>query len=545
MNDPYYHHRRLPVKHTLGAGHFVALYSAEHVAGGEFVIGIAFAQWGVSPQEILYGLLLGNILAVLSWAWACAPIATSARLTLYRYLARLAGDRLTMLYNILNGVIFAVIAGGMLTISASAINALFKGVPQVQWYPTSGVFILAALALGVLMTTLALRGFVGLANISRLCAPWLGAVFLVSGIASLPFLWQFANTKGVDGIFGAFAWAGGNSQSSLNKWHIAAFAWGLNLPLHLGMGDMSTLRFARHAKYGYLSAFAAFGGHFVAWMACAILGATTALLLQADITSLDVGSMVLPILGVSGIVAVVVASMTTAVPSFYRACLAFELIGNNQFAKNQHNYRRVVIALGVLVSCLSCLPLIFLKWLDIMVYFNILLAPIGAIILAEHFILPCFGIRPLWRELRTDKRNYAAAVVWCMGIVGALWLINVAHLFFVFIGVYALCVVLYSVLGTYQAWQTRTGLSVDDLHANAYGSDEKVVQDMYAASPSKSVPIYPFIMLVLMVLVSAGGFFIKPHQYLPIMQALLIALSVLYFGFVYIAHKKQAPPKSA
>jgi len=71
--------------------HFAASYAGEHVAGTEIVIGATFVAWGVGTADILWGLLLGNLLAVLSWALICAPIAVDTRLTLYAYLEKIAG----------------------------------------------------------------------------------------------------------------------------------------------------------------------------------------------------------------------------------------------------------------------------------------------------------------------------------------------------------------------------------------------------------------------------------------------------------------------
>ncbi len=61
------------------ARQFAASYAGEHVAGTEFVIGALFVAWGVSTLDILLGLLLGNLLAVLTWGCITAPIARSPR----------------------------------------------------------------------------------------------------------------------------------------------------------------------------------------------------------------------------------------------------------------------------------------------------------------------------------------------------------------------------------------------------------------------------------------------------------------------------------
>ena len=61
---------------------------------------------GVSLQNIFWGLLVGNFLAVLSWRYLCAPIAVGARYTLYYHLEKIAGGQLVKVFNLANGVLF-------------------------------------------------------------------------------------------------------------------------------------------------------------------------------------------------------------------------------------------------------------------------------------------------------------------------------------------------------------------------------------------------------------------------------------------------------
>ena len=66
---------QLPIaKHKLhGWGHFLGLYAGEHVAATEFVIGATFVALGAKTMDILVGLLIGNILAILSWTLINCP----------------------------------------------------------------------------------------------------------------------------------------------------------------------------------------------------------------------------------------------------------------------------------------------------------------------------------------------------------------------------------------------------------------------------------------------------------------------------------------
>ena len=51
----------------LGFKSFVGMYAGEHTAGTELMIGPLFVAHGVSAFDLIVGLLLGNLLAVLSW----------------------------------------------------------------------------------------------------------------------------------------------------------------------------------------------------------------------------------------------------------------------------------------------------------------------------------------------------------------------------------------------------------------------------------------------------------------------------------------------
>jgi len=81
--------------------HFAGVFAGEHVAATEFVIGALFVSKGAHTYDVIVGLIFGNLLAVLSWALICAPIAVETRLTLYWYLRKIGGPVMTVIYNIL------------------------------------------------------------------------------------------------------------------------------------------------------------------------------------------------------------------------------------------------------------------------------------------------------------------------------------------------------------------------------------------------------------------------------------------------------------
>ncbi len=209
----------------------------------EFVIGALFVARGVSTHDILYGLLLGNLMAVLTWGLVTAPIATDTRLTLYAYLEKIAGPGTIKLYSGINGILFAVLAGAMITVSASAVRILFGISPQVNWYPTDIGFVLIAVAVGVVVAIVAAKGFKKVAHFAEVCAPWMILMFVAGALAMLPVLINAAaNISSISSfedfvaVGDAYIWV--DTGSDIGFWHVAAFAWICNLAMHGSMGDM-------------------------------------------------------------------------------------------------------------------------------------------------------------------------------------------------------------------------------------------------------------------------------------------------------------------
>ena len=84
-----YERERVPEKATKGHSSFWGMYAGEHTAGTEFMIGPLFVAWGVGAWDLITGLLLGNLLAVLSWRFVTATVATGTRETLYYKLEKI------------------------------------------------------------------------------------------------------------------------------------------------------------------------------------------------------------------------------------------------------------------------------------------------------------------------------------------------------------------------------------------------------------------------------------------------------------------------
>jgi len=142
--------------------------------------------------------------------------------------------------------------------------------------------------------------------------------------------------------------------------------------------------------------------------------------------------------GLAGAIGVFIAGWTTANPTLYRAGLALQTI-----TPNWPRWKVTLIA-GVITTALSCFPVIFLRLLDYVAVYGLILMPIGAIVLAEHWILPRLGIDQYRAETYGWLFNWNAVVVWIGTLVACYFL--PLHLFFKWLPGYVIALVAYVVL---------------------------------------------------------------------------------------------------
>jgi purine-cytosine permease-like protein len=412
---------------------FAGTFAGEHVAATEFVIGPFFVLHGVTAKDLFIGLLIGNALAVLSWTFLCAPIAVRTRLTLYWYLRKIAGPGLTLIYNCAVAILYCVLAGAMISVSASAIGTLV-GIPTPQLsdvLPASFEWAVLTILLGCVFTVLAVFGFEKLSRFAAICSPFLFPIFIAGAVAMFPRLgiepdlsnfWHVAETR---------IWTGVPSpgQDQFGVWHVMFFAWFANLAMHVGLSDMALFRYARSWKAGLFSAFGMYPGHMLAWICSGVM--------VAGINrQMDPGLMAYEAIGLLGVIAVVIAGWTTANPTLYRAGLALQSVTPNW------PRWRVTVAAGAITAVLSCFPVFFMKLLDYVAIYGLVLMPIGAVVVAEHWILPRLGVTPYRAERLGWTFSVPALTVW-FGTLLFCFLLPV-HLFFKWLPGYVLALVVYT-----------------------------------------------------------------------------------------------------
>lgn len=431
MEKLEYEREPVPAESRLGFKSFLGQYAGEHTAGTELMIGPLFVAAGVGAVDLVMGLLIGNLLAVLSWTLMTAPIGTRVRLTLYYQLEKICGRRFVVLYNAVNGTAFCFLAGSMITVSATALGVWF-GFPMPglnDLVPSSLGWVIGVLAIGVLIAYVAAAGYSVVARFANFAAPWMVIVFIGFGliglrdfvtvtgaqVESLADLWVLAETV---------IWTGGEplpGQTKFGFWHVMFFAWFANMAMHVGMSDLSVFRFARKARYGLATAAGMYLGHFLAWISASIL---FALQLHQDPSNTDVlpGPIAASAAGTAGLICVIIAGWTTANPTIYRAGLAFQAIVPTA------SRFKVTFLTGLVCAVAGMFPAIAMKLLGFVALYGLALMPMGAVIFCDYWWMKRLGMQPFYAEYSGRDLNLAPAIAWLVTVALCLWAVNAGYI---------------------------------------------------------------------------------------------------------------------
>lgn len=411
-NIDEYERRPVPDDKRKGWKSFLGMYAGEHTAGTEFVIGPLFVAHGVATGELIWGLILGNVLAVLSWAFLCAPVAVKTKLTLYWQMKKICGTKLASVYNVVNALMFCFLAGAMIAVAATAIGLPF-GIPMPElgdWMPTSFGWIVTVFLVGLVITLVAIMGYDYVAWFANVAFPWMILVFIAAAFAALPKLgvtsisdfWSVAQDK---------IWTGvpAEGQSKFTFWHVMFFAWFANMAMHIGMADMSILRFAEKWQHGFASGTGMFFGHFIAWMASGILTAAAAGAIAPGIIAYNSA-------GVAGAICVVIAGWTTANPTIYRAGLAFQSV--------TPNWKRwkVTLFTGLVTSIAACFPALVMQLLDFVALYGLVLMPMGAVIFLDVMVFQKMNLQSNLAEKLGLSFNWTAGLTWGITLLLCLFI---------------------------------------------------------------------------------------------------------------------------
>ncbi|GAB5562314.1 MAG: hypothetical protein SynsKO_39610 [Synoicihabitans sp.] len=407
-----YERERVPDKAQKGPGSFWGMYAGEHTAGTEFMIGPLFVAWGVGAMDLITGLLVGNLMAVLMWRFVTAEVAVRTRETLYFKLEKICGANLAVLYNLANGILFCFLAGSMITVSATAVGVPFPGIKMPTFadlYPTGAAWTVVCIIIGMIITAVAVRGYAFVARMSNLAAPWMFLIFVACGIVTLGKL----NTTDVMALLEPAP----DTERQIGFWGVVFFSWFCNAAMNIGMADMSVLRYAKKPSSGWAAAAGMYLGHYVAWVCAALLLMYWVRERGADPTvGVAPGPMVFDAVGWAGIVCVIIAGWTTANPTIYRAGLAF------QGAVRSISRTKATILAGAVSTAAGIFPAFAMNLLGFVGIYGTILAPIGAIIFADVFLAPRMGLPSEPAKRAGIAFSWNVLIAWVVPVSIALYI---------------------------------------------------------------------------------------------------------------------------
>jgi purine-cytosine permease-like protein len=331
-------------------------------------------------------------------------------------------------------------------------------------YPNSVGWVIAVLAVGVFVAIVAAAGYKMVAQIANLAAPWMVLVFIVFGIVALR---QFITSSGMQihsakdlwTLADTVIWKGGQpfpGRTKFTFWHVMFFAWFCNMAWHIGMSDLSIFRFAKKSWYGIASGAGMYLGHFLAWIAAAMLYSVQLYQVSLQPTELEAlakagllekfqthqmvlnadtirqlieqgvwtqppavlpGPMTYAAVGIVGLICVILASWTTANPTLYRAGLAFQAI-IPKFSRF-----RVTLVIGLIATTTGMFPAVVMRLLDFVAMWGMILMPMGAVIFVDFWLMRKFGLKSNYAELSGKVFNWAAGLAWFITMGVCWWLV--------------------------------------------------------------------------------------------------------------------------
>ena len=376
---------------------------------------------------------------------------------MYYQLERIAGGSLVKFYNLVNGVLFCFLAGAMITVSASAVGipfGIFYAVPENTLGLGAPSFTGLVVAVGVVIAIVAAAGYTTVAKVANIAAPWMIAVFAACGIVSLGQMGATSWEAISEGKFWNDAIAFVQEKEGPQQfgfWQIVVFAWLCNGAMHFGMADLSIFRFAKSANAGWAPSIGMFLGHYMAWIAAALLLAAQIKLSQDH--SANPGALAWGALGWTGIICVVIAGWTTANPTIYRAGLAFQGV--------MPGASRMVMTLvaGAVATLAGAFPNLSAQLLGFVGTYGTVLGPMGAVIFVDYWLFRNFGLQDELAHQNELSFNISVAVAWLLPVVVGLYLIFWQGLFaaYAVIPCWIACGVIYLIMSKITQGKSRQG----------------------------------------------------------------------------------------
>ena len=338
------------------------------------------------------------------------------------------------------------LAGAMITVSATAVGVPFDmEMPKLtDTTPNGLLWVVIVLIVGALISIIAAKGYDTVSKAANWMSPVIVLAFFIAGIVALNQLEVRSANE-----FWAI-WGEGSEpfpgQIKFTFWHVLIWSWLCNAAMHIGMSDLSVFRYAKSANAGWTTAAGMYVGHYMAWIAAALLysvylksGEAQVYLSQGDAPPVAPGPLAYNAIGVFGIITVVLAGWTTANPTIYRAGLAFQAI-----IPRLSTFWVTIIA-GLLATIAGLFPAFAMKLLGFVALYGFILAPMGAIVFFDHFYAGRVGVKPFYAEKSNTSFNWAVMLAWVISVGGYYWLSITYDIFlsFVILPAWLTCGLLY------------------------------------------------------------------------------------------------------
>jgi NCS1 family nucleobase:cation symporter-1 len=299
-------------------------------------------------------------------------------------------------------------------VSATAVGPFFPpGTIEMPTFqstmPTGPAWIISCVVIGVAMTAVALKGYGVVAQVGHYAAPWMFLIFVACALVTLGRL-------GTADLWALLTPAKDTPQT-ISFLGIVFFSWFCNAAMHIGMADLSVLRFAKKPSAGWASASGMFLGHYVAWICAALLLIYWVRQHGVDPqVGKDPGTMVNDAVGWAGLICVIIAGWTTANPTIYRAGLAFQ-----GMIPGISRTGATLLAGGLCIAA-GIFPAFAMNLLDFVGIYGTILAPIGGIIVVDHFFADAVGIPRDPAERSGSAFNASVLIAWLVPVAVAMWL---------------------------------------------------------------------------------------------------------------------------
>ena len=129
--------------------------------------------------------------------------------------------------------------------------------------------MIIVLAVGAVISIIAARGYDTVSKVANWMAPLIIIAFIACGIVALEQL----NVSSFADFWNL--WGEGREplggQIKYTFWHVVMWSWLCNAAMHIGMSDLSVFRYAKHPSSGWTTAAGMYVGHYMAWIAAALL----------------------------------------------------------------------------------------------------------------------------------------------------------------------------------------------------------------------------------------------------------------------------------